>query len=249
MKIWFTLVAAFFMMLAMTIVSGCNGDETLKTITTPTIRLYSEYSQGGLDSMEISRVNGPYYLYGAPQNVIAVANDPEVKIQMVGPNNDVSTTTSSRMDVDLSLGTYYFRAIKNGVAVSEDVRLDVIDLGQKPVIEVYVETRRSAANAPGDITIVSCLIKNTDTRSHEIGATINNVGDRVDCEVASNTFTFGGNQGQLNPNQTYWPGKSTLWRSTTNTTVDINDDVNVDQFLTTLAPGESIRLISWFKTN
>ena len=256
--LWLIAIVAIFAPAA------CLAIEPETKPALPTIRLYSEYGPGDsglknaakmLKSTELSRVNGPYYLYmayGAKDkiHVIVVTDktDKSLRLQMTGPEKLICTMELPRMDVDIpKIGQYHFQLTRDGKPVGEDVRLDVIDLQQKPPIEVYVQTLRHYKTAGGNGTMVTATIKNTAAKDIDLGIIIKKMTDaRVDVQVASRAWTFDGNQGALDEGQTYWPKHSSIYRSTTGFADPLSDDINTDQYFVTIKAGETLKIGTWF---
>lgn len=248
----FTAMMALIMALFISLLTaGCGGSTTPLSAPEPGIRLFSFVSSDGLETQQISRVNGPYYLYkkdgGYTVTAIFGENDPSVQIRMIWPNGDIYPNIRD-IHID-QIGEYHFQAMKDDVAVGEDVRLDVLDPGQKQVIEGYVRTKRQVSINGKMVTIVTCTVKNTDYQARDIGVTIERInGPTIDFQVASNVPTFGGNQGMLDPGQEYWAGHAMMSRSSMpNQTISIGDEINSSQYFATLAPDETMVFTTWFK--
>lgn len=242
------LLLAFIVAL---LTAGCGGSTTTLPKPEDGVRLFSFVSDDGLETQQISRVNGPYYLYKQDGGYTVTAiygngSDSSVQIKMIWPNGDIYPNVR---DIRISdIGEYHFQAMKNGSPIGEDVRLDVLDPGQKEKIEAYVRTKRQVLINGKQITIVTCTTKNTDVVPRDIGVTIERLnGPVVDFQIgAAGTWAFSGNQGLLDPGQEYSTGHATMWRSSTGQTINIGDEINSYQYYATLTPDETMVFTTWF---
>jgi hypothetical protein len=256
-----TVLMSLIMALIMSMfTAGCGGETTALVqtkadyaLTDNTLRLFSVYSSDGAEAQQISCVNGAYNLYTktGSQDVIAVfgSKDASNEISLTWPSGFKTTTPGNRLDAKFTdLGRYTYQVYKNGIKVGEEVLLDLVPAGQKPIIEAYVKTNRGSLIDGKSGTLVTCTMINTDTVNREVGLTIERMaGPIVDFTIGvAGARAFSGNQGIIDAGQEFFTGRVTMWRSSTNKTVSISDEINRSQYFETLAPGETMVFKTWF---
>lgn len=241
-----------------TLAAGCGGSDTPgnpPVAQDQTLRLYSKYVEDGKDTMELSRVNGPYYTFLVPGQETTIipaieGNTTGLIIALTYPDDHTVIVRNATGIIFNQTGEYHFQ-IKNDAdnsLVGEDVRLDIENAAQKPQIEAYVETIKGYKTTTGkNVTQAICTLKNNGANACEVGVSIATFETKIDFEIASAATTFAGNQGSIEAGQHYLPGYSNIWRSSSpDNYIPIGDEINTGQYFLTVTPGEETKLLIMF---
>jgi len=256
----FSVLAMLIVALAIiTLAAGCGGSDAPGNPPPPppvaqdqTLRLYSKYVDNGKDTMELSRVNGPYYTYlvqGQETTIIPAieGNSTGLIISLTYPDDHTVIVKNATGIIFNQTGEYHFQ-IKNDAdngLIGEDVRLDIALEYQKPQIEAYVETIKGYKTTTGkNVTQAICTLVNNGANACEVGVSITTFEASIDFEIASAATTFAGNRGSIEAGQHYLPGYTDIWRSSNpDNYIRIGDEINTSQYFLTVTPGEETKLL------